>query len=178
MWETNERLKCVKECQNSTTIKAHRIRRTEYQIKWLSEFCVEQLAICVPWPLNKRFTILPIKEYKENSDSLDVYDPLSYIVTTLLFHWHRWKKKLSLWSTINALNVCRTFLETTNTSESLTIHVLVNSSTTRVFIDKVFVKEHCLNIHKLSKTILVYNVNGISNKAGQISQVVNMVLYC
>jgi len=76
------------------------------------------------------------------------------------------------------LNACRTSLKTTNTSEFLTIHVLVNSGTVRVFIDKVFVEKHCLNIYKLSKTVLVYNINRIPNKAGQISKVVNIVLHC
>ena len=34
------------------------------------------------WLLDNRFIILSIEEYKENIDLLDVFIPLSYIVTT------------------------------------------------------------------------------------------------
>ena len=35
-------------------------------------------------------------------------------------------------------------------------------------------EKYCLNIHKLFKSIPVYNVNGISNEARQIYEVVDI----
>lgn len=52
--------------------------------------------------------------------------------------------------------------------------MLVDSGTTRVFINRSFIEKHYLNIYKLFKSIPVYNVNGISNEARQISEIVNI----
>ena len=68
-------------------------------------------------------------------------------------------------------------MEITNISESFTVHALVDSDVIEVFIDKSFIEKHHLNTYKLSKTVPVYNVNKISNKIGQISKVVDVVLY-
>ena len=60
------------------------------------------------------------------------------------------------------------------TSKYFTIYVLVNSSIIGVFINKNFMKKHCLNIFK---TMLVYNIDRTTNKISQISEVVNIVFY-
>ena len=60
---------------------------------------------------------------------------------------------------------------------SFTIHALVDSDVIEVFIDKSFIEKHHLNTYKLFKTVPVYNVNKISNEIGQISKVVDVVLY-
>lgn len=39
------------------------------------------------WPLNNRFTVLPIKEYKENNDYSNTLIFTSYAVITLLSHF-------------------------------------------------------------------------------------------
>ena len=57
-------------------------------------------------------------------------------------------------------------LETTNTSEFFSIYVLVNSRATEVFINPSFVEKYYLNTDKLSKSILMYNVDSIPNEAG------------
>ena len=67
-------------------------------------------------------------------------------------------------------------LSTTNISQSLSVYILVNSETTSIFINKSFVDKHHLNTWKLSKPIFIYNMNRISNKASQISKVVDIVL--
>lgn len=68
-------------------------------------------------------------------------------------------------------------LKTTNISESFIVHILVDFNTIEAFINKNFVKKYYLNTYKLFKIMPVYNVNRIFNKAGQISKVVNVVLY-
>ena len=132
------------------------------------------------WLLDNRFIILSIEEYKENIDLLDVFIPLSYIVTTPSL---RWEKKHSFWSTISTLDACENSLhlpislETTNTSKSFTVYILVDFGTIGVFINKSFVEKHCLHIHKLSKAVLIYNIDRIFAKASQISKVVDVILY-
>jgi len=68
-------------------------------------------------------------------------------------------------------------LETTNTSKSFTVYILVDFGTIGVFINKSFVEKHYLHIHKLSKAVLIYNIDRISAKASQISKVVDVILY-
>jgi len=68
------------------------------------------------------------------------------------------------------------FLETTNISESFSIHALVNSRAIGVFINQSFVEKHSLNTYRLSKLIPLYNVDSIQNKAGQISKIVDIIL--
>jgi len=47
----------------------------------------------------------------------------------------------------------------------------------KVFINKDFVKKYYLNIYKISKAMLVYNINGTLNKASQTSKVLDIDLY-
>ena len=57
------------------------------------------------------FTVLPIKEYKENysvSSDIPVYPSQNYKSSTI--HHLRWEKRLSLYPTINSLNTYRTSL--------------------------------------------------------------------
>lgn len=56
------------------------------------------------------------------------------------------------------------------------MRALVNSKATMIFVNQGFVNKHWLNIHKLSHSILVYNVGDISNKDGQINEIVDIVL--
>lgn len=57
------------------------------------------------------------------------------------------------------------------------MYTLVDSDAIGVFINKGFVEKHCLNTYKLLKTVPVYNVDEMPNKAGWISEVVNIVLH-
>ena len=83
-----------------------------------------------------------------------------------------WEKRLLLCFIINAFNVHNVFpylhisLKTTNTSESFSMHTLVDFEATRVFINRSFVEKHSLNIYKLSKSISMYNVNSTPNEDG------------
>ena len=62
-----------------------------------------------------------------------------------------WEKRLLLCFIINAFNVHNVFpylhisLKTTNTSESFSMHTLVDFEATRVFINRSFVEKRSLN---------------------------------
>jgi len=63
-----------------------------------------------------------------------------------------------------------------DTSELHSIKALLDSRATRSFIDRDFVCSKGMNTRTLSRNILVFNVDGSSNEAGQISEVVDVVL--
>jgi len=66
---------------------------------------------------------------------------------------------------------------TTDTSELHSVKALLDSGATRSFINRDFVCSKGMNTRTLSRNILVFNVNGSSNEAGQISKVVDVVLW-
>ena len=57
------------------------------------------------------------------------------------------------------------------------VKVLLDSRATDNFIDKNFVYMKGISTQSISCPIPVYNIDGSPNKAGQISKVVNVVLY-
>jgi len=65
---------------------------------------------------------------------------------------------------------------TTDTSEVHSVKVLLDSGATGNFIDKDFVCTKGISTRSISHPILVFNVDGSPNKAGQISEVVDVVL--
>jgi len=66
---------------------------------------------------------------------------------------------------------------TTDTSEVHSVKALLDSRATGNFIDKDFVHTKGISIRSISRPILVFNVDGSPNKAGQISEVVDVVLH-
>jgi hypothetical protein len=67
-------------------------------------------------------------------------------------------------------------IETTDTAEKKSISALVDCGATGEFIDRHYAKSSCFNLVKLAQPILVYNIDGILNKAGSITEVVNLIL--
>ena len=65
----------------------------------------------------------------------------------------------------------------TNTSKVHSIKALLDYRTTDSFIDWDFVHSRGINTWTISQPILVFNVDGSSNKARQISEVVNIVFH-
>jgi len=84
---------------------------------------------------------------------------------------------------ISALDACGTFLllpveiGTTDTSELHSVKALLDSGATGSFINRDFVRSKGMNTRTLLRNIPVFNVNGSPNKAGQISEVVDVVLW-
>jgi len=67
-------------------------------------------------------------------------------------------------------------LETTDTGEVKSINSFVDSRATGEFIDCHYAKSNRLRTWKLSEPIPVYNVDGTLNKAGSITEVVDLIL--
>jgi len=67
-------------------------------------------------------------------------------------------------------------IRTTDTSELYSIEALLDSGATGSLIDRGFVRSKEMNTRTLSHNIPVFNVDGSPNKAGQISEVVDVVL--
>jgi len=66
---------------------------------------------------------------------------------------------------------------TTNTSELYSVKALLDSGATGSFIDRDFVQLEGINTQTLSCNIPVFNVNGSPNEAGQISEVIDVLLH-
>jgi len=67
-------------------------------------------------------------------------------------------------------------VSTTDTSEVHSVKALLDSRAMGNFIDRDFVHTKGINTWSISRPIPVYNVNGSPNEAGQISEVVDVVL--
>jgi len=68
-------------------------------------------------------------------------------------------------------------VSTTDTSKVHFVKALLDSGATSNFVDRDFVQTKGINTQSISRPILVYNVNGFPNEAGQISEVVDVVLH-
>jgi len=140
-----------------------------------------QLAISVPWsPVNK-FTVLTIENPNTINSELVDTSPLIPLVPALL-HKPKWEKRLPKLLSISALDAQETFLllpveiGTMDTSELYSVKALLDSRTTGSFIDRDFVHSKGINTWTLSHNILVFNIDGSPNEAGQISEVVDILL--
>jgi len=95
----------------------------------------------------------------------------------------KWEKRLPKQFSANALNARGTSIvlpikiSTTDTSEVHSVKALLDSGATGSFIDKDFVRMKSITTWSISRPILVYNVDGSPNEAGQISEVVDVVLH-
>jgi len=145
------------------------------------EFCIGQPAISVPWsPVNK-FTVLTIKDPNTIDSELIDVPSLTPLVPALLCR-PKWEKRLPKLLLISTLDVRRTSLllpveiRTTDTSELYSVKALLDCRATRSLINRDFVCLRGMNTQTLSCNILVFNINGFPNKAGQISEVMDVVL--
>jgi len=64
-----------------------------------------------------------------------------------------------------------------DTSELHSIKALLDSRATRSFIDRNFVCSKGINTRTLSCNIPVFNIDSFPNEAGQISEVIDIVLH-
>jgi len=67
-------------------------------------------------------------------------------------------------------------IRTTDTSELHSIKALLDCGATRSLIDRDFVRSKGMNTWTLSHNIPVFNIDSSPNEAGQISEVVDVVL--
>ena len=140
-----------------------------------------QLAISMlQLPVNK-FTVLTIEDPNTIDSELVDAPPLIPLVPTPL-HKPKWERRLPKLLSISALDMQGTSLllsveiRTTDTSELHSIKALLDSEATGSFINRDFICSKGINTQTLSRNILVFNINGSSNEAGQISEIVNVLL--
>jgi len=94
----------------------------------------------------------------------------------------KWEKRLPKLFLISALDAQGTSLllpveiGTTNMSKLHSVEALLDCGATRSLIDRNFVCLKGMNTWTLLHNILVFNVDGSPNEAGQISEVVDVVL--
>jgi len=141
-----------------------------------------RLAISAPQlPVNK-FTVLTIEDSNTIDSELVDALPLTPLIPTPL-RKPKWERRLPKLLSISALDARGTSLllpveiRTTDTSELHSVKALLDSGATRSFIDKDFVCSKGINTQTLSYNILVFNVDGFPNEAGQISKVVDVLLH-
>jgi len=135
--------------------------------------------------LVNRFTVLDVEEV--NTDISEPIDAPSLSSSapnrTTQPQKPKWEKKLPKQLSVNTLDACGTSIilpievGTTDTSEVHSVKVLLDSGATGNFIDQDFVRTKGINTQSISRPILVYNMDGSPNEAGQISEVVDVVLH-
>jgi len=94
----------------------------------------------------------------------------------------KWERRLPKLFSISALDARGTFLllpveiRTMDTSELHSVEALLDSGATRSLINRDFVRSKGMITRTLSHNIPVFNVDGSPNEAGQISEVMDVVL--
>jgi len=137
---------------------------------------------------HNHFSVLPTCSLNETVEpSIDMQNPISknLIVTPteIVRNRHpKWKRQLPSKLVIALAEDGSTSLklkielETTDTGEVKSVSSFMDGGATREFIDHHYAKSNRLHTQKLSKPILVYNVNGTLNEAGSITEGVDLIL--
>ena len=131
-------------------------------------------------PVNK-FTVLTIEDSNTiDSELVDIL-PLTPLIPALL-RKPKWERRLPKLLFISALDARGTSLllpveiGTMDTSELHSVKALLDSGVTGSFIDRDFICSKGINTWTLSCNIPVFNVDGSPNEAGQISEVIDILL--
>jgi len=130
-------------------------------------------------PVNK-FTVLTIED-PNTIDSELVDAPPSIPLVSAPLRKPKWEKRLPKLFSISALDARETSLllpveiGTTDMSELHSVEALLDCGVTGSLIDRDFVCSKGMNTRTLSHNIPVFNVDGSSNEAEQISEVVDIV---
>jgi len=115
-----------------------------------------------------------------DSELVDALLPIPFIPAPLCKP--KWEKRLPKLLSISALDARGTSLllpveiRTTDMSKLHSVKALLDCRATGSLIDRDFVRLKGMNTRTLSHNILVFNVDGFPNEAGQISEVVDVVL--
>jgi len=138
---------------------------------------------------HNHFSVLPTCSVNEETvePSIDMQNSISENPTVVLMEitWNRcpkWEQRLPSKLVIVSAEDSSTSLklkvelETTDTGEVKSVNSFVDSGATGEFIDRHYAKSNWLHTWKLSEPILVYNVDGTLNKAGSITEVVDLIL--
>jgi len=134
--------------------------------------------------LVNRFTVLDIEEINTDiSEPIDAPSLSPSAPNRTMLPWKpKWEKRLPKRLSVNTLDACGTSIilpievSTTDTSEVHSVKALLDSRATGNFIDRDFIRTKGINTRSISCPIPVYNVDSSPNEAGQISEVVDIVL--
>ena len=146
-------------------------------------------GFCIIWPVNNapqfplinRFCILNIEE-SNTSICKPIVIPSSSSAAISMTQRLKWKKKLLKQLSISVLDIYRASLIlnielcTIDTSKVHSVKTLLNCRATGSFTDRDFVYNKKINTWSISYPISMFNIDGISNKAEQISKVIDIVL--
>jgi len=131
-------------------------------------------------PVNK-FTVLTIEDPNTiDSELVDAPPSIPLILAPL--HRPKWEKRLPKLLSISTLDVQGTSLllpveiRTMDTSKLHSIEALLDCRATGSLINRDFVCLKGMNTWTLSHNIPIFNVDSSPNEAGQISEVMNVVL--
>jgi len=131
-------------------------------------------------PVNK-FTVLTIEDPNTiDSELVDAPPSIPLILAPL--HRLKWEKRLPKLLSISTLDVQGTSLflpveiRTMDTSKLHSIEALLDCRATGSLINRDFVCLKGMNTWTLSHNIPIFNVDSSPNEAGQISEVMNVVL--
>jgi len=131
--------------------------------------------------LVNKFTVLTVEDPNTIDSELVDAPPPTPLISALL-RKPKWEKRLSKLLSISALDARGTSLllpveiGTMDTSELHSVEVLLDCGTTGSLIDRDFVHSKGMNTQTLSHNIPGFNVDGSPNEAGQISEVMDVVL--
>jgi len=128
-----------------------------------------------------------ITQRQQCEPSIDVQNPVSenpiVVLTEVARNRHpKWERRLQSKPVIALAEDGLTSLKlkvelgTTDTGEVKSVNSFIDSRATREFIDRHYSKSNQLHTQKLSEPIPVYNVDGTLNKAGSITEVVDLIL--
>ena len=135
-----------------------------------------------------RFSVLDIEEYEDETppSPIEVVPPLSSSPTAVWYRGPRqqWERcRLPPQYVLSANTVTPKVsldlgleLQTTDDGRRFITKALVDSGATGSFIDRDFVQRHGIATRRLSRPMAVLNVDGTHNEAGQITEVVDLIV--
>ena len=136
-----------------------------------------------PSPLNSnRFSVLETSELEIDEAAQKTPNPIPTPAENPKSRRPKWEKRVCRKLVIRSLEMdskcimLPIHMKMTDTIEEASMEAMVDSGTTGDFIDQDFVAKSKLTTRKLSKPILVYNVDGTLNEAGSINEVVDVVM--
>jgi hypothetical protein len=138
---------------------------------------------------SNRFALLSVDEIPDNESAClsNCENEIPVVPQTptpphpSLKHIPRWERHLPLHYVsamtpdANSFNI-NTQIQTTDTSKVHSQPLLLDSGTTDLFINFLYLQEKCITPRTLSNPIPVYNVNGTPNELGPIQEVADVIL--
>jgi hypothetical protein len=104
--------------------------------------------------------------------------PLQKVARIRLANWEcRLPKKfiIAMTPSENSLNI-NVEIEMTDTAMKRNINTLVDCSATGLFVDTEYVRSNNFSTCRLTTPIPIYNVNGMANEAGAITEIADIIL--